>query len=134
MTVDDLIHLEVVTPVEMVIDSHASKVSAEAANGAFTLLPRHVDFVASLVPGLLTYVADDEEYLLAIDAGLLVKRGPSIRIATGAAIAGDSVLDLQRSLRASFDEMVESEQKTRSVLQHLETDAVRRLIDLEDHD
>jgi F-type H+-transporting ATPase subunit epsilon len=71
---------------------------------------------------------------LAIDAGLLVKRGPSIRIATGAAIAGDSVLDLQRSLRASFDEMVESEQKTRSVLQHLETDAVRRLIDLEDHD
>lgn len=132
--IEDLIHLEVVTPAEIVIDTQASKVSAEAVNGAFTLLPRHVDFVASLVPGLLTYVAGHEEHLLAIDAGLLVKRGPSVRLATGAAVAGEGVLDLQRSLRASFDEMIETEQKTRSVLLHLETDAVRRLIELEDHD
>lgn len=132
--VDDLIHLEVLTPARVVVDERASRVSAEAGNGSFTLLPRHIDFTASIVPGLLTYMVDDEEHLLAVDTGVLVKRGRSVRVATGAAIQGDNVLSLQRQLRASHKDMTESEQRTRAVLAHLETDAFRRLLELEDHD
>ena len=125
--------LQVVTPGAVVIDVTATKVSTEAMNGAFTLLPRHVDFVAALVPGLLSYVADDVERLVAVDGGILVKRGPWVRIATAAAIPGDDVLGLQHALRTSFQESTESERRARAAIAHLETDAVRRLLELEDH-
>ena len=128
-----LIHLEVLTPARVVVDERASKVSAEAGNGSFTMLPRHIDFTASLVAGLLTYTVGEEEHLLAVEAGVLVKRGRSIRVATGAAIEGDDVLSMQRRLRASHKDTTESEQRTRKVLAHLETDAFRRLLELEDH-
>ncbi len=131
---EDLIHLQVLTPARVVVDERASKVSAEAGNGSFTLLPRHIDFTASLVPGLLTYTVGDEEHLLAVDTGVLVKRGRSVRVATEGAIEGDDVLTLQRRLRASHKDTTASEQRTRKVLAHLETDAFRRLIELEDHD
>lgn len=126
--------LRVVTPDAIVVDEEVVKVAAEAADGAFTLLPRHVDFVATLVPGLLSYVGDADERLLAIDGGVLVKRRFSVRVATPEAISGDSVEALQRALRSSFEELGERERQSRSALAHLETDAVRRLIEMGDDD
>lgn len=122
--------LLVVTPGEVVVDQKVDKINAEAVDGAFALLPRHVDFVATLVPGLLSFVADDDERLLAIDGGVLVKQRFTVRVATPEAIRGDSVLALQRALRASFEELGERERQSRSALAHLETDAVRRLIEM----
>ena len=46
--------------------------------------------------------------------------------------AGDNVLDLQRALRSSFQDLNEREQQARRALAHLETDAVRRLIEMVD--
>jgi F-type H+-transporting ATPase subunit epsilon len=126
--------LQVVTPGAVVVDEPADKVSTEAVDGAFTLLPRHVDFVAALVPGLLTYVHDGIEQLVAVDGGILVKRGRSVRVATAEAIPGEDVVDLQRALRTSFAEVGETERRARAAIAHLETDAVRRLLELEDHD
>jgi F-type H+-transporting ATPase subunit epsilon len=126
--------LHVVTPASVVIDASADKVSTEAVDGAFTLLPRHVDFVAALVQGLLTYVLDDVERLVAIDGGILVKHDRTVHVATGEAIRGDDAADLQRSLSTSLDASSEAERRTRSAIAHLETDAIRRLMELEDHD
>lgn len=127
-------HLHVVTPGSVVVDAPADKVSTEAADGSFTLLPRHVDMVAALVPGLLTYVLDGIERLVAIDGGILVKRDRSVRVTTGEAIPGDDAADLQRALRASLEDSRETERRTRAAIAHLETDAIRRLMELEDHD
>lgn len=126
--------LHVVTPASVVVDTSADKVSTEAANGAFTLLPRHVDFVAALVPGLLAYVVDDVERLVAIDGGILVKHDRTVHVATGEAIPGDDATDLQRALSSGLDERSEGERRTRAAIAHLETDAIRRLMELEDHD
>jgi len=134
MSTTAAMRLQVVTPGAVVIDEPADKVSTEAVNGAFTLLPRHIDFVAALVPGLLTYVNGDVEQLVAVDGGILVKRGRSVRVATAAAIPGEDVLDLQRALRATFEGFGETERRARVAIAHLETDAVRRLLELEDHD
>ena len=123
-------HLEVVAPAATVVDALATKVRAEAPNGNFTLLPRHIDFVASLVPGLLSYVSDGQERMVAVDGGTLVKRGLSVRVATRGATPGDSVADLQQALRLSFEELAEGEQRSRVALARLETDAIRRLIEL----
>jgi hypothetical protein len=45
--------LTILLPGEVFLEAEAAKVIAEAGNGSFCLLPRHVDFVAALVPGLL---------------------------------------------------------------------------------
>ncbi len=47
--------LRVLLPTEVLLDVEVTKVIAEAENGFFCLLPRHVDFVAALVPGILYY-------------------------------------------------------------------------------
>ena len=125
-------HLEVMTPQGSVVDEDVTKVSVEATDGSFTLLPRHIDFVATLAPGLVAYVIDGEECLLAVDGGVLVKRRSSVRIATPGAIPGDNVLDLQRAMRSSVQELNERERQSRRALAHLETDAVRRLIEMVD--
>ena len=125
--------LQVVTPGAVVVDQVVHKVTAEATTGSFTMLPRHIDFVAILVPGLLAYLTDDGERLMAVAGGVLVKRGPSVRVATSEAAEGDSVLALQRALRSSFDDLAEGERRSRAAIARLETDAIRRLIALSDH-
>jgi len=42
--------LKVLLPTEVLMDVEVTKVSAEAENGSFCLLPRHIDFVAALAP------------------------------------------------------------------------------------
>ncbi len=134
-TSDQTMELRVLTPGSVVVEATAVKISAEAVNGAFTLLPRHVDLATALAPGLVAYVdVVDGERLLAVNGGILVKRGRSVRVATPDAVPGESVTDLQRALRASFEEQGESERRSRTALAHLETDAIRRLIEMELHD
>jgi F-type H+-transporting ATPase subunit epsilon len=134
MSADDAMQLRVVTANAVVVDGEADKVSIEAIDGWRTLLPRHVDFVAALVPGLLAYELDGVERFVAVDGGTLVKRGRSVRVAAPEAIPGDDVLALHRALRASFEEWSDTEHRARVAIAHLETDAVRRLMELEHHD
>ena len=130
---DEVMRLEVVTPSAVVVDRPVSKIRAESTTGSFTMLPRHIDYVAILVPGLLDYVTAGEEQMMAIAGGVLVKQGRSVRVATSEAAEGDTVLALQRALRASFDELAEGERRSRAAVARLETDAIRRLIALSDH-
>lgn len=125
--------LEVVTPGGIVVDTDVDKVTAESPVGSFTMLPRHIDLAAPLVAGLLEYERDGIEHVIAVDEGIVVKRGPHVQVAVHQAFTGDDVLGLQRALRSSLADLVESERRSRTALAHLETDAVRRLIELEDH-
>ncbi|NMC75543.1 MAG: F0F1 ATP synthase subunit epsilon, partial [Geobacteraceae bacterium] len=43
--------LTVLLPTGVLVDQEVTKVTAEAENGSFCLLPRHIDFLAALVPG-----------------------------------------------------------------------------------
>lgn len=132
-TVDPM-HLQVVTPSAVVVDRSVSRVTAESTTGSFTMLPRHVDYVAVLVPGLLDYVTDGEPHTMAVGGGVLVKCGRSVRIATSEAAEGDTPEALQRALRMSFEELAEGERRSRAAIARLETDAIRRLIALSDHE
>ena len=55
MSTPDLttMRLRVVLPERLLLDEETTKIVAEARNGSFGLLPRHVDFVAGLVPGIV---------------------------------------------------------------------------------
>jgi len=125
--------LKVILPVRVLVDRQVVKVTGEAPNGSFCLLPRHVDFAAALVPGLLAYVPDGEEaeeQFLAVDEGVLVKCGDEVLVSTRSAVAGAALGELERGVRQRFEELNEYEKQARTALAQLESQFVLRFVEL----
>lgn len=126
--------IQVITPAAILVDETATKVNAEAANGSFTLLPRHIDFVAVLVAGILTFTNEEgQEQFIAIDEGVLVKRSEDVCIATSRAVHGPSLEELQRVVDAEFRQLNEQEQMARTAVSRLEAGFIRRLLEEQRH-
>lgn len=125
-------HLKLLLPTEVLIDEDVDKVIAEAENGYFCLLPRHVDFVASLAPGILSFTtSDDAEHLVAVDEGVLVKCGPSVLVSTLNAVPGTDLQSLRATVDESFRQLDEHERRARTALARLEAGTLRRFVELE---
>jgi F-type H+-transporting ATPase subunit epsilon len=122
------VRLMVHLPDEVLLDEEVGRVSAEAEDGAFTLLPRHVDFVTALAPGLLSYATPGgRERFLAVDRGILVKSGREVRVSVMDAVAGEELGRLRQAVAERFQRLDERRRRTRSVLARLEVDFVRRV-------
>jgi F-type H+-transporting ATPase subunit epsilon len=126
--------LTVWLPTEIFMQEEVTRIKAEAPNGWFGMLPRHIDFVTVLVPSVLTFVPRDRpaEYL-AIDEGILVKCGPEVSISTRAAARGTDLEQLRKAVETRFVEEEEREKKTLVSEVKLEADLVRGLLELEKH-
>ena len=123
--------LKVLLPTEVLIDQAVSKVIAEAKNGSFCLLPRHIDFVAALVPGLLAFQTPlGAEVFLAVDEGTLVKCGPEVLVSTRKAVRGADLSHLRETVDREFKQLDEGERIGRSALARLEASLVRRFMGL----
>ncbi len=125
--------LKVVLPMKVFIDQDVNKVIAEAGNGYFCILPKHIDFVAALVPGILSFEHDGEEEFLAIDEGILVKCSSDVRVSTRRAVRSKDLGTLKQTLEEEFRILDEREKKTRSILAKLELDFARRFLKLRDY-
>jgi F-type H+-transporting ATPase subunit epsilon len=126
--------LKIFLPTEILVDVEVLKVSAEAENGAFTLLPRHIDFTTSLTAGILSFInVENEEEFVAVDEGILVKCGSEVRVSTRNAIKGTDLGTLMRTVEQEFQELDEQEKSARSAFARMEADLVRRFIELEQY-
>ncbi|MBN1843120.1 MAG: F0F1 ATP synthase subunit epsilon [Deltaproteobacteria bacterium] len=126
--------LKVLLPTEVLINEEVTKVIAEAGNGSFCLLPRHVDFLANLVPGLFSFVTSQGvEEFLAIDEGILIKCGPEVLVSTRNAVRGPDLGKLEQTVRKSFSALDGREKAARSAFAKLEAGFIRRFMDLEEH-
>ena len=65
----DKIRLRVVTPARLVFDEEVDEVTAVGQLGEFGVLPNHIDFLTTLVPGELTYKQGAKKQALAISGG-----------------------------------------------------------------
>ncbi len=125
-------HLKLLLPTEVLVDEPATKVIAEGQNGYFCLLPRHVDFVAALVPGILYYTTrQGHERLVAVDEGTLVKCGDNVLVSTFSAIPGTDLATLQAAVAQTFRTLDEEERRARTALARLEAGTMRRFLELE---
>lgn len=140
--------LTVWLPSQVLMRKEVTRIRAEAENGWFGLLPKHVDFVAALVPGILRFRIrgneearhgedrardpgiETEEYL-AIDYGILVKHGAEVSISTRAAVHSHNLEQLKKTLKAQYSTQEEREKVARTYEVRLETDLVRSLLELE---
>lgn len=129
-----MMNLKVLLPTEVFVDRDVTKVVAEAENGSFCLLPRHIDFVTALVPGLLSYFIDDEqEVFLGIDEGILVKCGTEVLVSTRHAVQGPDLGSLQRTIDEQFRVLDEKEKMARTAVAKLEANLVRCFLELQQH-
>jgi len=122
--------LKILLPERVVLDETVDKVVAESPQGSFGLLPRHVDFVAPIVPGLLSYTQDEEESFVAVDEGVLVKCGAEVLVSVRDAVVGPDLDTLEGTVRDRFDERREQEKAMHTALAKIETEVVRRFTEL----
>lgn len=119
-------------PTRTLFDGSAISLTAVAPNGAFGLLPNHVDFVTAIVPSVVTLrFLDGTEGFFGLDEGLLVKKGHSVTIAAMRGVQGADLASLQDTVQSSFVQMDEDERQARSALSRLEANMVRRFAELE---
>ncbi|SLN75213.1 ATP synthase epsilon chain [Roseovarius gaetbuli] len=118
-------------PTRTLFDGQATRLSAVAPNGAFGILPNHVDYVTPIMPSVLTLqLVDGTEEIFGLDEGLLVKRGHRVTVVALRGVRGDDLDTLRDTVEASFIQMDEEERQARSALSRLEADMVRRFVEL----
>jgi|SRR5690242_5010959 len=124
--------LKVWVPNDVRLDEEVTKVKAEAEDGWFCILPRHVDFVTALVPGILSFdLPGGDTGYLAIDHGVLVKCGRDVSVSTRSAVRGDDLGALRETVEKQFVAAQGREQATRQLEARLEADLVRGLVEME---
>lgn len=124
--------LRIILPDRLRLDTEVRRIVAEAPDGAFGMLPNHIDFVSQLVPGILVYDdAEGREHYAGIHAGTLVKVGAEVLVATSDSVLGDDLETVRRRAGEVFRKAEESERAARSALARLEAEMVRRFLELE---
>ena len=121
-------NLKVLLPFQVFAErTGVSRIVAETREGAFGLLPRRLDCVAALVPGILIYETEsDGEVFLAVDEGVLVKTGPDVLVSVRRALGGADLGQLRDAVAQEFLALSEHEQNLRSVMAKLESGFLRR--------
>jgi F-type H+-transporting ATPase subunit epsilon len=124
------VNLKLLLPTHVLIDQPVTRVVAEAENGLFCVLPKHIDFVASLVPGILTFATEEQpEQFVAIGEGIFVKSGSEVRVSTRNAVRGTDLGTLRQTVSEQFQVLDERERNVRSAMARLEADFVRRFLE-----
>jgi F-type H+-transporting ATPase subunit epsilon len=102
------------------------RIVAETTQGSFGLLPRRLDCVAVLEPGILTYETKAAgEIYIAVDEGILVKVGADVLVSVRNAIGGTDLGKLRVAVAKEFVDLDENEKQVRAVLARLESGFVR---------
>ena len=123
--------LKLLIPTQVVVDENVTKVSAEAEHGCFCLLLHHVDFLAALVPGLLSFEdAAGREQFAAVDEGVLVKRGDEVLVSTGQAVRGGDLGALRDVVREQFSTLDDRERAAHAAVAKLEASFLRGYLEL----
>jgi len=127
------VKLKVLLPTQVFLEEKVTKVIAEAENGSFCLLPRHIDFATSLIPGILSFQGEDgTEEFLAVDGGVLVKCGPEVSVSTRNAVRSSDLSELRQTVKEEFQVLDEREKKAHTALARLEASFVQHYIEIEE--
>jgi F-type H+-transporting ATPase subunit epsilon len=95
----DKIKLRVVTPSRLLLDEEVDEVTAPGELGEFGVLPNHISFLSTLVPGEMSYKQGASRHVLAVSGGYAeVLDNVMTVLAPAAEFASE--IDLSRAQRA----------------------------------
>lgn len=121
-------NLKVLLPFQVFLDKTGVKrIVADSNQGSFGILPRRLDCVLVIEPGILCYETDKEgEVYIALDEGILVKTGEDVVVSARNAIGGADLGRLREKVESEIMQLSSQEKKVRSVLAKLESEFIRR--------
>lgn len=124
--------LKVLLPSEVFTDElDVSHIVVETTQGSFGLLPRRLDCIAALVPGILIYESPSRgEVFVALDEGVLVKTGQTVVISARRALRGNDLSRLRGLIEAQFMTRDAQEEAMRAAMNRLEAGFMRRFVSL----
>lgn len=126
-----MIQFKVHTPIGTILDLPVKKVDLEGLGGFWTLLPKHVDFVNALVPGIVTYTTEDEKTLyIACNRGVIVKKRHEVTISTPLAVLGNDLDELTRTIEIDFKQMEEERKEVSTTMARLEIGLIKGMQNL----
>ncbi len=127
-------NLKLLLPFEILVEtSDVLRIVVENLEGAFGLLPRRLDCVSVLVPGILFYeTATEGNCYLAIDEGVLIKTGSNVLISVRRAIQGTDLGQLHASVDEEFMALNERELGLRTLSAKLDVGILQRFKGFED--
>jgi F-type H+-transporting ATPase subunit epsilon len=122
--------LKILLPFQIFADkSGVSRIVAETLQGSVGILPRRLDCVAALVPGILLFECEAEgESYVAVDEGVLVKKGREVLVSVRNAIGGDDLGQLRQAIDREFRNLDEDEHNVRQILAKMESMFIRRFV------
>ena len=124
--------LKILLPTEILVDEEVRKVGVEAADGALTLLERHIEIATALVPGVLSFeLTGGGEEFVAVAEGVLVKCADEVLVSVRNAVRGAELGELRRRVEEEFQKLDEREESARVALNKIEATFVHRFIELE---
>lgn len=123
--------LRIVTPLAVIVDEDdVSALQAEDATGRFGILPRHADFLTSLVISVVSWRRGDKaRRYCAVRRGVLsVVDGREIAIATREAVTGDDLATLDETVLARFRADLDAERTEHVESTRLQLNAIRHIM------
>lgn len=131
MAEDALMRLRVLLPHKIFVEQEAvSRMVVRTTVGSVGILPRRLDCMAAVVPGLFVYeVSGEGETCLAVDEGILVKTGRSVLLSVRHAIGGVDLGSLRAAVENEFLQLNEQQRDLRQTLTKMETQLARRFLE-----
>ncbi len=129
----NLMQLKILLPFKVFAEKqNVSRIVAKTAQGFVGFLPHRLDCAVALTPGILAYESEDDgEIFIAVDEGLLVKKGMDILISVRGAISGDNLNTLHETVLQDFMSEDEQEKTLRFALSKLESGFLHRFVELQ---
>ena len=123
--------LKVVTPTEVILSCPIQKITIEGIEGFRSFLPKHMDFITALKPGIMTYLTQDNTTkYIACNQGLFVKCGTQVSISTPWAVVSDNLQRLKQDIKVAFQEMEQERKEVGVSMARLEIGLTKGLMHL----
>lgn len=121
--------LKIMLPFRVFLDNvDVNRVIVDTNKGSYGFLPRRLDCVAALVPGILTYeTKGGTVHYVAVDEGILIKAGGEIQVSVRNAIGGADLGKLRQSIEQEFRNLDEKERFARKAVAKLESEFIQNI-------
>ncbi len=105
------------------------RIVAESLEGSFGILPARLDCVACLIPGILIFETRAEgECFVAVDEGILVKKGKDVYVSVKKAMVAPNLEKVQQVVMEQIENLSEEEKKIRTLITKLESKFIINLM------
>ncbi len=84
---DNVLTLEVATPLGLVLNAKVDSVQAPSVNGEFGVLPGHLPLLAAMKPGVMRYRVGNQQSVAAVSAGFVEAGTDKVLMLTDAYLA-----------------------------------------------